>query len=312
MQQVNESRQQSARQPGKAKHPGKSKPRKKTHVPRLLSGNSRTARVLRGLAWAGTSWPATVATLLFLASVSLYAAVLGGHLSKLQAAGARLGDGVASSVGLSAHNVSISGLKRATRQDVLDIVGVEEGGSIVGFDARSARRRLEAQDWIASASILRQFPNTLHIELVEREPFALWQQGGEFFVIDKAGAKLTKFAVRDHLELPIVVGVGANAQALPLINQLEAWADVRSQMRAAVRVADRRWNLYFNNGAKVLLPEEDVERALHDLDRLQREQQLLDRAVEVVDLRSRERVVLRLTDDAAAKRKARLAKVSKR
>lgn len=306
MRQVSESRGQPTQQSGKAK------PKKRARTPRLLSGHSRTARVLRGFAWAGTSWPATVATLLFLTSVSLYSAVLGGHFSQLQVAAARMTDGVASAVGLSAHNVSISGIKRATRQDILEIVGVEEGGSIVGFDARRARRRLEAQDWIASASILRQFPNTLHIELVEREPFALWQHQGEFAVIDRAGAKLTKFAVRDHLDLPIVVGVGADKKALQLINQLEAWADVRSQMRAAVRVADRRWNLYFNNGSKVLLPEEDVERALHDLDRLQREQQVLDRAVEVVDLRARERVVLRLTDDAAAKRKARLAKVSKR
>lgn len=306
MRQVSESQKQSANQPGKAKS------RKRTRTPRILNGNSGTARVLRGLAWAGTSWPATVATLLFFASVSLYAAVLGGHFGKLQSAAERFGDGLASTAGLAARNVSISGLKRASRQDVLDIVGVAEGGSIVGFDARRARQRLEAQDWIASASILRQFPNTLHIELVEREPYALWQHEGEFFVIDKAGAKLTKFAVRDHMELPIVVGVGAETKALGLINQLEAWPDVRLHMRAAVRVADRRWNLYLNNGMKVLLPEEDVERALRDLDRLQSEQQVLDRAIDVVDLRSHERVVLRLTDDAAAKRKARLAKVSKR
>ncbi len=306
MRQVSESRQRSA------KPPVRGKPRPKPRAPRILSGNSRTARVLRGLAWAGTNWPATVAALLFLASASAYAAVLGGHFSKLETAALRLSDGAASSVGLSAHNVSISGLKHVTREDILEIVGVEEGGSMVGFDAHRARRRLEAQDWIASASILRQFPNTLHIEIVEREPFALWQHKGEFFVIDKSGATLSKFAVRDHLELPIVVGAGAGTRALSLINDLEAWVDIRSHVRAAVRVAERRWNLYLNNGVKVLLPEEDVERALHDLDRLHREQRILDLAVDVIDLRARERMTLRLTDDAAAKRKAKLAKVSRR
>jgi cell division protein FtsQ len=306
MRQVSGTRQNPANQKAKAK------PRPRVRHPHLLTGNSTTMRMMRGFVWAGTSWPATVAALLFLASASAYAAALGGHFSKLGSAAARLSDGAANSVGLSAHNVSISGLKRATREDILEIVGVEEGGSIVGFDARAARRRLEAQDWIASASILRQFPNTLHVEIVEREPFALWQHKGEFFVIDGSGATLSKFAVRDHLDLPIVVGAGAETQALPLINQLEAWDDVRSQVRAAVRVAERRWNLYFNNGIKVLLPEEDVERALRELDRLHRQHQVLNLAVDVIDLRTQERTVLRLSDDAAGKRRARLAKVSKR
>ena len=277
-----------------------------------LHGDSRRARVMRGFIWAGTNWPATFAALLFLASASAYAAVLGGHVSKLSSAALRFGDGAASSFGLSASNVSISGLKRATREDILEIVGVREGGSIVGFNASAARRRLEEEDWIASASILRQFPNTLHVEIVEREPFALWQHEGEFSVIDSSGVRLSKFNVRDHLELPIVVGTGAETNALPLINELEAWDNVKSGVRAAVRVADRRWNLYFNNGIKVLLPEEGVERALFELDRLHREHDVLNRAVDVIDLRVRERTVLRLTDRAGAAREAKLAEVSRR
>ena len=83
-------------------------------------------------------------------------------------------------------------------------------------------------------------------------------------------------------------------------------------MRAAVRVADRRWTLYFLNGIKVLLPEENVDQALRELDRLDREQGLLSRAVDIIDLRLAERTVVRLTDDAVSARKAELAAVSRR
>lgn len=278
----------------------------------LPAGDSGLMRVLRGLAWAGTHWPATVAALALLASSGLYGAVLGGHFEAIKAAAVRFSDGVAAAAGLSAYNVSVSGLRHAGREDVLAVIGIAEGGSIVAFDARKARRRLEAQDWVASASIQRQFPNTLHVEIVERSPFALWQKDGVFHVIDEKGVSLSGFAVRDHLGLPIVVGKGAERGAYRLVNELEAWDGIRSRVRAAVLVAERRWNLYLDNGIKVLLPEEDVEQALRELDRLNREQELLSRAVELVDLRLSERTTLRLSDEAVAQRNAGPARVSKR
>ncbi|MGI9415331.1 MAG: cell division protein FtsQ/DivIB [Hyphomicrobiales bacterium] len=224
----------------------------------------------------------------------------------------RIGNGAAGAAGLSAQNVSITGLKRAVPQDILDIMGVWQGGSIVGFDAGEARRRLEAEDWIASASVLRQFPNRLHIEIVERVPFALWQIRGKFHVIDRDGMTLGRFAVRDNMELPIVVGEGAEKQALRLINDLEAWPDLKLQVRAAALVAERRWTLYLLNGIKVLLPEERVAEALREIDRLDREHDLLNRDVVAVDLRLGDRTVIRLSDKVVKIRTAKLAELGGR
>lgn len=259
-----------------------------------------------------SGWLEGVGTTLFLISALFYALNLGGHTSVVTDTVLRVGNAVAGVAGFSAHNVSISGMKRATREDILAIVGVGEGESMVGFNAHNARRRLEAEGWIASASVLRQFPNTLHVEIVEREPFALWQHEGKFAVIDKSGVIMSRFAVRDHLELPIVVGLGAQARAVDLINQLEAWSDIGSQIRAAVLVAERRWTLYLVNGIKVLLPEQGVDRALRELDGLHRTHGVLNRAVEVIDLRAQDRIALRVSDKVAKSRMAELARVSRR
>lgn len=269
-------------------------------------------RYLGRSAPAAPGWPTHVAMGLFLVSAFVYAMHIGGQFAVVGASVARIGNVAAGVAGLSAYNVSISGLKRASRQDIFRIVGIAEGGSIVGFDAHRARRRLEAENWIASASILRQFPNTIHIEIVEREPFALWQRGGRFSVIDKSGTVLDRFAVRDNMELPIVVGTGAETGAHKLINELEVWSDIRSRMQAAARVAERRWTLYMANGIKVLLPERGVEQALHELDGMHRGQDVLNRAVDVIDLRAQDRIVLRLSDKAAKSRTAELATVSRR
>ena len=257
-------------------------------------------------------WAGSVAAVVFLAGSLMYALVLGGHVSSFGDAVMRIGNIAASAAGLSAQQVSIVGLKRALPQDVLGVVGVWQGGSLVGFDAGEARRRLEAEDWIASASVLRQFPNRLHIEIVERVPFALWQIRGKFHVIDRDGETLGRFAVRDNMDLPIVVGVGAEKQALRLINDLEAWPDLKSQVRAAALVAERRWTLYLFNGIKVLLPEARAADALREIDRLHRDHDLLNRDVVSVDLRLRDRTVVRLPEEVVKIRTAKIAELGGR
>lgn len=259
-----------------------------------------------------SGWLETLGAGVFLVSALVYAMALGGHMPMVTDAVLRAGNSVAGVAGLSANNISVSGLNRVERDDILAIVGIREGESMIGFDTHRARQRLEAEGWIASASILRQFPNTLHIEIVEREPFALWQHEGEFSVVDKSGAVLSRFAVRDHIDLPVVVGLGAQTRAFDLINDLEAWPDVRSRVRAAVLVAERRWNLYLANGIKVLLPEQDVDRALRELDGLHRKHSVLDRAVEVIDMRAQDRIALRVSDKVAKSHRAGLAQVSRR
>ncbi|MCB1451728.1 MAG: cell division protein FtsQ, partial [Nitratireductor sp.] len=66
---------------------------------------------------------------------------------------------------------------------------------------------------------------------------------------------------------------------------------------------DRRWNLTLNNGINVLLPETGAEQQLAALASMQREEGVFDRAIEVIDLRFNDRVVIRLTPEAAEQRK---------
>jgi len=242
----------------------------------------------------------TGGAVLMLSAAFVYALALGGHMQALGAAGWRVANGAADLVGLSIREVTVSGLERARPEDVLEIVGVTRGVSMIGFDAVNARQRLEHRDWIATASIRRQFPDRLHVVVRERQPYALWQADGVFHVIDREGVALSTFAVRDYIDLPIVVGASANEAAEGLLNHLEVWPDIRSRLKAAVLVAERRWTLHLNNGLRVLLPETDIVDALKRLDGMHREAWILDRDVIAVDLRLADRTVLRLSDEVKA------------
>ena len=95
--------------------------------------------------------------------------------------------------------------------------------------------------------------------------------------------------------------MGARQTAAELVNQLEEHSSLRLLVRAAARVADRRWTLYLANGIKVLLPADNVPGALQKLADLEREQGILGRDIASIDLRLGDRIALRLSKGAAEK-----------
>jgi len=96
------------------------------------------------------------------------------------------------------------------------------------------------------------------------------------------------------------------------IEEDELLSFLRDQVRAAILVGDRRWNLRLKNGIDVRLPDSDVERALESLTRLDREKSLLSRDIVAVDLRLPDRVTVRLSDAAAQAREEAAKKTKKK
>jgi len=147
------------------------------------------------------------------------------------------------------------------------------------------------------ATVERRLPGTIVVTLQERRPYAVWQSGGKFLLIDRAGQTVAEQdPVKDAASfavLPLVVGAGAPAASATLIEALEHYPQLRSRVVAGIRVGERRWNLRLQNGADVLLPEGAENQALAKLDELQTSQQLLDRPLQVVDMRLPDRMVVR-------------------
>jgi cell division protein FtsQ len=121
-------------------------------------------------------------------------------------------------------------------------------------------------------------------------------------VIAGDGTVLEPYFARRFVQLPLVVGIGAETRAQSFLATLDGYPQVRNRMRAAILVAERRWNVRLSNGIDIRLPETDIEQALDTLLQLDRERQLLSRDVTVIDLRLPDRVTVRLSDEAWAAR----------
>lgn len=197
-------------------------------------------------------------------------------------------------LGLRVQEVTIEGRQKTPEPLLRAALGVHAGDPILGFSLADARARIETINWVRGATVERRLPGTIVVQLQERLPFAVWQHEGRFVLIDRNGNTVTDSDVASFAtQVPLVVGPGAPAAAANLIDALAAYPLIMSRMVAAVRVGERRWNLRMNNGADVLLPESAEAPALAKLKELQSTYTLLDRPLQVIDLRLPDRMVIR-------------------
>jgi cell division protein FtsQ len=93
--------------------------------------------------------------------------------------------------------------------------------------------------------------------------------------------------------LLLLVGPDAPQNAQTLMAELQGVPTVLSHVVAAERVDGLRWNLVLKDRTVVKLPDAGEAAAITQLAALQTSLQLLDRPVEVIDLRMPGRLVVR-------------------
>ena len=200
--------------------------------------------------------------------------------------------------------IEISGLERTNQSAVLAQLDLEIGMPIVSINLDHLATRVEGLPWVGAAHVTRKLPGTLEILVMERQPFALWQREGRVALIDREGVVITHEGLDAYSELPLVVGVGAADAARDLIHVLDRAPLLAARVKSAVRVGQRRWDVLMDNGMRIKLPEVPRPDAGNDWDgsaawarlaRMQAEHNILEREVEVIDMRDPERLTFRLT-----------------
>jgi cell division protein FtsQ len=239
-----------------------------------------------------------VATLLLVVGSAVYGAAWSGQAGKLINFFRDIRDGAAARAGFPIATVAITGEKHLSREEILAGAGVTPRASLLFFDVADARARLLTNPWIADATVQKLLPDRLVISISERAAFALWQKAGRVGVIADDGTVLEPAVLAQYVDLPLVVGTGADMRAGEFLALLDRRPELRANVRASILIAERRWNLRLKNGVDVRLPEFDVERALDQLVSLERELKLSDRDITAIDLRLADRITVRLSDEA--------------
>lgn len=202
-------------------------------------------------------------------------------------------------MGMTVHAALLQGRDETSRESILAALGVVRGQPLLAFDPAAAKQRLERLSWVREAAVERRFPGTIAVRIVERRPLALWQRDGKLALVDDTGTVIEQDDIARFASLPIIVGDEAPRHAAALVAMLTSEPRLKAHVRAAVWVADRRWNLHLDNGIDVRLPEERPEAAWARLADLDRTSGLLQRDLIAIDLRMNDRLILQLSPAAA-------------
>lgn len=202
--------------------------------------------------------------------------------------------------GLAVQEIRLSGRRNAERNALMTAIGVARDTPIFAVDLKRLQARIENLGWVEQARVSRHLPNVIAIHIDERTPFARWQHDGRLVVIDRAGVVITAHQPETYAALPLVVGPDAATEAVTLIDMMASDPGLQARVAAAVRVGNRRWNLKLDNGIDVLLPEAAADNAWKRLGALHRQDKILERDINVIDLRVEDRVFLKLPPETAA------------
>ena len=161
----------------------------------------------------------------------------------------------AADAGFAVRQVRVTGIERMNELKVYERVLAERDQPMPLVDLDAIRAGLLDLPWVKDARVSRQLPDRLVIDIVERTPHAVLKKPGRLVLIDPDGHELEPIspgAARGRL---VVSGPGVARQVPDLRALLGAAPALKPKVAEAEWIGNRRWNLTFDTGQLLLLPE---------------------------------------------------------
>lgn len=234
---------------------------------------------------------------LFLAIIAAVTIVALGLPQKLwTATGEALGR-----AGFTVKRVDVVGIHHMDSAPVYQIALDQRSMAMPLVNVSEIRSKLLQYGWIKDARVSRRFPDTLVIDVVERKPAALWQDNGQLALIASDGSVIDHVPVDKMPDLPLLIGPGANLREGDLNALMTAAPNLKPQLVSATWVGGRRWDLNFQTGETVALPEgaDAAKDALSKFADQDKATGLLGRGLLRFDLRLPGKMIVRLPQPIA-------------
>ncbi len=195
--------------------------------------------------------------------------------------------------GFRIEGVEIFGQHKMDSNTIRAVALEQPSRAMASVDLEAIRQRLLAYGWIGDAQVSRRLPDTLLIRIQERTPAAIWQDNGQLTLIDASGVLLDHVDPGDMPDLPLVIGPGADRQEAGYQALLAAAPALKPRVKAATWIGNRRWDLTFDSGETLALPEDGAPAALLKFAELDGARPLLGRGWIRFDMRDPTKLVAR-------------------
>ena len=200
--------------------------------------------------------------------------------------------------GFKIDKIQILGIKNIPKETIIKIVNNENKSNILNINLSNIYNDLRNNDWVKELYIELVLPNTIKINIQEKEAIGIWQYEMSNKLITKNGeiistANVNKFKI----DLPIIHGNYANKNANSILKILETNKDLAKNVWSLNFINNRRWNLHFKQGIIVLLPHKGVLEAWNEIIKLQKNYDILNLGLTELDMRNPNKILGKINVD---------------
>ena len=190
---------------------------------------------------------------------------------------------------------SVDGASYELAHEIREIMPLDFPVSYFDLDIKYLYKVLNDIPAVASAAIKITVSGVLQIDISERTPGFIWRKDNVISVIDEKGNFIRLASSRlDYPELPLVIGEAANLAVSDISSLIEDNQDFLDQVRAFVRVGERRWDLVLDNNLRIMLPQREFLAAFDRLMLMSQSGSLFSGQLSSIDMRLIERPTVRV------------------
>ena len=114
----------------------------------------------------------------------------------------------------SARDIQLTGNRVVSSRQVRAIFASDMGHSIFRVPLAMRQKELQGIDWVRAATVMRVWPNRLHVTLVERTPIAFAREGNSVRLVDQDGVLLDlPDAAAQRYSFPVLSGISGSDPA---------------------------------------------------------------------------------------------------
>ena len=190
---------------------------------------------------------------------------------------------------------SVDGASDELAHEIREIMPLDFPVSYFDLDIKYLHKVLNDIPAVESAAIKVTVSGVLQIDISERTPAFIWRKDDVISVIDEKGKFIRLATSRlDYPELPLVIGEAANLSIADISSLMEDNQYFLDQVRAFVRVGERRWDLVLDNNLRIMLPQTEFLAAFDRLMLMNHTGSLFSNQLSTIDMRLVERPTVRV------------------
>ena len=200
--------------------------------------------------------------------------------------------------GFIIKNIEISGVRHIDKDDIIKIINTYNNVNIFKINTKNIYREIKNNTWIKKASIKTIYPDTIKILLTEKKPVAIWQDRFRNSLITKTGDVIFEKNLDEFKSyLPIIIGENAHKNVHSILNVLSSNKEFFKNIWSLTFVNQRRWDIHFNQGLTIRLPNKNVKKAWEKIVHLDQKFNILSLSLTEIDLRNSDQILGKIDID---------------